>query len=288
MKNNSYTRRNFFKNSTAFAAGTIVLPTVVHSAVFGKTTPSNQIQSDMIGTGIQILKNLYQVSGDLNGLTFDLQGALWNDANSYILKTPEGLVMFDCGCGDTMEQIFRNMKYWDLSPNDIKYCFLTHPHLDHAGGAHILKNKGVRFIAVKETSDAVASGDERCAGYLYHKKFTPVVVDRIVSDGDVVEILGLKIKIGHYPGHSMGCTAYSFDHENRRITVSGDIIGTLLAGDFGWDGSFDFDKKIYIESLRKFAKVEMDMMLPGHGLIYFYKPQWRVEEALNSALIQWR
>ena len=54
---------------------------------------------------MQILNNLFQVSGDLNGVTFDLQGALWNDANSYILKTNDGLIMFDCGCGDTIDQI---------------------------------------------------------------------------------------------------------------------------------------------------------------------------------------
>lgn len=237
---------------------------------------------------MQILKNLFQVSGDLNGVTFDLQGALWNDANSYILKTDAGLIMFDCGNGDTMEQIFRNMKYWDLSPDDLKYCFLTHPHLDHAGGAHILKNNGVKLISVEATADALAAGDERCAGYLYHKKATPVFVDRLVSDEQVVELLGQKIVVGHYPGHSMGCTAYSFIHDDKRITVSGDIIGTLLAGDFGWDGSFDFNKELYIKSLQRFAKVKMDIMLPGHGLIYFHKPQWRVEEALNSALIQWR
>lgn len=237
---------------------------------------------------MQILKNLYQTGGDLNGITFDLQGALWNDGNSYILKTEEGLIMFDCGCGDTLEQIFTNMKYWNLNPDDINYCLLTHPHLDHAGGAHLLKKRGVKIIAAKETAEAVAMGDERCAGYLYHKKFHPFEVDQVVADGETLNLLGTEIAVGHYPGHSMGCTAYSFSHENKKIVVSGDIIGTLLAGDFGWDGSFDFDKKTYTESLRRFAKLDPDMMLPGHGLIYFHKPQWRVEEALNSALIQWR
>ena len=237
---------------------------------------------------MQILKNLYQVGGDLNGATFDLMGALWNDGNSYILKTNEGLIMFDCGCGDTMGQIFDNMRDWNLSPDDIRYCLLTHPQLDHAGGAHILKKSGVKLIAIEETADAVSSGDERCCGYLYHKTFKPVKVDHIVSHGDLLDILGFKISVLHFPGHSMGCTAYSFIHENKHIVVSGDIIGTLLAGDFGWDGSIDFDKKIYTESLRKFAKIDMDIMLPGHGLIYFHKPQWRVEEALNSALKAWR
>ena len=237
---------------------------------------------------MQILKNLYQVGGDLNGITFDLLGALWNDGNSYILKTPEGLIMFDCGCGDTMDQIFKNIEYWGMSPEDIKYCLFTHAHLDHAGGAHILKERGVTLIAIEETADAISKGDERCCGYLYHKKFQACKVDQIAKDGELLDLLGVKIKVMHFPGHSMGCTAFGFNHEQRNIVVSGDIIGTLLAGDFGWDGSIDFNKPIYIDSLKRLAKVEMDMMLPGHGLIYFHKPQIRVEESLNSALIEWR
>ncbi|MBT6006476.1 MAG: MBL fold metallo-hydrolase, partial [Prolixibacteraceae bacterium] len=167
-------------------------------------------------------------------------------------------------------------------------CLLTHPHLDHSGGAHILKDRGVEIIAIKETAEAVAAGDERCCGYLYHKKMMPVKVDKIVNEGDNLLLLGKRIEVMHFPGHTMGCTAYSFVHEKKHIVVSGDIIGTLLSGDFGWDGSIDFNKKIYTESLGRFAKMDMHIMLPGHGLIYFHKPQWRIEEALNSALIQWR
>lgn len=237
---------------------------------------------------MQILKNLYQVGGDLNGITFDLLGALWNDGNSYILKTDGGLIMFDCGCGDTLDQIFENMEYWGMSPNDIKYCLFTHAHLDHAGGAHKLEKMGIQLIAIHETADAISKGDERCCGYLYHKKFIPCEMNLVVKDGDEINLLGITFKVMHFPGHSMGCTAFGFRHEEKNIVVSGDIIGTLLVGDFGWDGSIDFNKPIYIESLKRFAKVAMDMMLPGHGMIYFHKPQNRVEESLNSALIQWR
>jgi myo-inositol 2-dehydrogenase / D-chiro-inositol 1-dehydrogenase len=51
MKNQNNTRRNFLKNSTAFAAGAIIIPTIVPSTVFGKTAPSNQINVGMIATG---------------------------------------------------------------------------------------------------------------------------------------------------------------------------------------------------------------------------------------------
>ena len=79
-----------------------------------------------------------------------------------------------------------------------------------------------------------------------------------------------------------------FDYEGKRLVVSGDVIGTLLAGDFGWSGSIDFDKSTYIESLKRFSRVDTDIMLPGHGMIYFHKPRRRVQQALNTALMEWR
>ncbi len=57
---------------------------------------------------MQILKDLYQVGGDLNGLTWAGMDAGYNDSNTYVLKTSEGLILFDCGCGETLGQIFRS------------------------------------------------------------------------------------------------------------------------------------------------------------------------------------
>jgi len=53
MKNQNNTRRAFLKKSTAFATGAVIVPTIVPSTVFGKTTPSNQINVGMIATGRQ-------------------------------------------------------------------------------------------------------------------------------------------------------------------------------------------------------------------------------------------
>ncbi len=237
---------------------------------------------------MQVLRGLYQVGGDMNGITFDGQDAGYRDGNTYVIEGDGGLVLVDSGCGDTLDQIFANMAYWGLSPEAIKACILTHAHFDHAGGAHVLKKRGIRLIAHAHTADAVAAGDERCCGYLYHKTFTPVEIDQVVEDGERFEILGLSFEAVHLPGHSMGCTAFLFDYEGKRVCMSGDVIGTLLDGHFGWSGSFDFDNKIYLQSLIRFARIDTDLMLPGHGMIYFHKPRRRVEEALNNALIEWR
>ena len=237
---------------------------------------------------MQLLRHIYQIGGDLNGVTFDQPDALWNDGNSYIVDTGEGLILFDCGCGDTFDQLLANMRYWSLNPDNIRYAILTHPHFDHAGGAYLFRQRGVRLLAIRETAEAVAAGDERCCGYLYHKTFTPVEVDQVLVDGEEVCLAGLTIAVMHLPGHSMGCTAFFFLWEGKRVVISGDVIGTLLSGDFGWSGSIDFNKTLYIDSLRRFARIDTDVMLPGHGMSYFHQPRRRVEDALNAALMQWR
>lgn len=237
---------------------------------------------------MQILKDIYQVGGSLNGITWTGKDASYDDSNVYVLKRKDGLLLFDCGCGNTLDQIFSNMEYWGLSPNNIKACFITHPHLDHAGAAHILESRGVELFAHENTAEAVAAGDERCCGYLYHKEFIPCAVSNKLRDGDSVDFFGISIEAMHMPGHTAGCTAYVFEYEDKTIVVSGDIIGTLLDGYFGWSGSIDFNKEVYLESLKRFSRFDSDIMLPGHGMIYFHKPRRRVEEAFNEALIQWR
>lgn len=237
---------------------------------------------------MQLLKGLYQVGGDLNGITWAGVDAGFDDANSYALDTGAGIVLFDCGCGDTLDQIFRNMRYWGLDPETIGYCVLTHAHLDHAGAADRLKRSGVKLVAHVNAAAAMAAGDERCCGYLYHKEFVPCDVDVQVQDGDTLELSGVTVRVHHFPGHTMGCTAYAFDWDGKRVVVSGDVIGTLNVGHFGWDGSIDFNKQVYIESLKRFARMDFDVMLSGHGMSHFYKPRRRVEQVLNEALIQWR
>lgn len=240
---------------------------------------------------MQIKKNIYQVGGSLNGITKQEKysdTSDYTDANTYIVDSGKGLVMFDCGNGETLNQIIENMKYWNLSIKDVSALFITHPHFDHAGAVKKLKDMGIKVYAHGETANAIASGDERCCGYLYHKEFEKCEGIKALDDGETVSIGNLEITVKHYPGHTMGCTAYFFVLDDTQYVVSGDIIGTLLDGYFGWNGSIDFDKMIYLESLKRFSKTNADIMLPGHGMIYFDRPKARIENAFNEALVQWR
>lgn len=237
---------------------------------------------------MQLIPDIYQLGGSLNGLSWTGDYKSYSDANTYLVKTQQGPVLFDCGNGETWAQLEAVMQSWGLDPADIRACFLTHAHCDHAGAAQLLAQRGIPLYAHEKTAQAIAAGDERCAGYLYHKTVTPCAQVQPLQDGACVTVGGLAVALLHFPGHTMGCAAYQFNHAGKRVLVSGDILGTLLDGDFGWDGSIDFDKAVYLQSLQKFAKTDCDLMLPGHGMVYFSHPRHRAEQALCAALSEWR
>ncbi len=237
---------------------------------------------------MQLLPGIYQLSGSLAGLGGDQILGPWDECNSYLIDGGSSYTLIDAGNGENIGLIFKRMEMWGLDPDKISTLLLTHAHWDHAGGARFFKDRGVEILSSKETADSVASADHRCAGFLYHREMTPVTVDRIVGDGEVVTIDALEFEAIHLPGHTLGCMAYLLTFNDRRILFSGDVIGTLGWGDFGWDGSVDFDRKRYIASLFKLQGIPFDVLLPGHGMGSYTDPVKRVNISLNQALIRWR
>lgn len=105
MKNNN--RREFLKTASAAAAGTMILPTIVPSSVFGKSAPSNQITVGMIGTGRQALNaNLKGgflrldncrviATNDVDSWRMNLATKTINDAYSKNGKSYKGVKEYD-------------------------------------------------------------------------------------------------------------------------------------------------------------------------------------------------
>jgi glyoxylase-like metal-dependent hydrolase (beta-lactamase superfamily II) len=237
---------------------------------------------------MQLLPHLYQISGTVSGLSGSQAGDVFDESNVYCLDAGSELILIDSGSGDHWDQMMQNMKMWGLDPKKITTCLFTHAHYDHAGSAHRLREMGVTLYAHSETVAAIESGDHRCAGFLYHKEFVPTKIDHTVVDGDTIRVGDVTFEAIHLPGHTAGCTAYRVVWEGKTVLFSGDVIGTLGYGHFGWDGSYDFDKEIYLKSLIKMSKLSFDIMLGGHGVGSFVNPIHRVQVSLNEALIAWR
>ena len=126
---------------------------------------------------------------------------------------------------------------------------LTHEHLDHVGGAQALARKlKIPIAASAATRDRLA------------QLGSDVVVDRVIQDGEVLELGARKFRLLVLPGHTRGHTCLL--DETSRAVVAGDLVagvGTVIID------PPDGDMADYIASLRRLIALGPGTVYPAHG-----------------------
>ncbi|GBQ61327.1 MBL fold metallo-hydrolase [Komagataeibacter swingsii] len=154
----------------------------------------------------------------------------------------------------------------DLSVDAI---WLTHGHLDHAGGADALRRElstrqgaPVPVIGPDRADDALLSSITRQAALFGLNGLENVTPDRFVKHGEMLEALGHRFEVRHVPGHTPGHVIFH-DPESRFAFV-GD---TLFRGGVGRTDFPYGDHDQLIEAIRRELLPLGDdvTILPGHG-----------------------
>ena len=119
-----------------------------------------------------------------------------------------------------------------LKENDIKVLeiWLTHGHIDHAGGAEELKDAlGVKIIGPHKDDLPLLSGLEAQADMFGVKMDVQnVSTNEWLEEGDQVSFSGHEFKVFHCPGHAPGHVI--FYNEVQGFAHLGDV---LFAGSIG-------------------------------------------------------
>lgn len=146
----------------------------------------------------------------------------------------------------------------------LKEIWLTHGHLDHAGGADQLREElGVPVIGPHKDDqfwmDEIAN---HWARYGHPGMGRAVVPDRYLDDGDHLELGGVTFDVLHTPGHTPGHVVIV--NPDMKIAFVGDV---LFQGSIG---RTDFPKGNHaqlIDSIKtKLFPLGDDIrFVPGHG-----------------------
>ncbi len=145
----------------------------------------------------------------------------------------------------------------------VEKIVLTHGHIDHVGGAADLAAElGVPVEGPHRADQALIDRVSDQAAQFGIEGVKPVMPDRWMEEGDVVEIAGRTFEVLHCPGHSPGHLVY-FDRE-LRFAISGDV---LFAGSIGRTDLPGGDHSALINSIRdKLLPLGDDVsFIPGHG-----------------------
>jgi len=180
-------------------------------------------------------------------------------ANCYIVgssSTKEGMIVDP---GSEAETILRTVQQTGLS---ISLIVITHAHIDHVGALRKVQEKTNAQFAVHEAEKGfVFSAPMRMLTSL---GLTPVKSppkpDRLLKDGDRIDIGDLQFEVLYTPGHSSGGISLS----GHGVVFSGDTLFNFGIGRTDFPG---MSHKRLMKSIREKLMVLPDetIVYPGHG-----------------------
>ena len=162
--------------------------------------------------------------------------------------------------GGDLDVLKAELKRLNVKPTAI---WLTHAHIDHAGGAAALAREfGLPIIGPHPGDqywiDALGN-QSRAFGLPQAETFTPT---RWLADGDTLTLGNSTVKVRHCPGHTPGHVVFH-DAQTKRCFV-GDV---LFAGSIGRTDFPGGDHQTLIDSItqRLWPMGDDTVFIPGHG-----------------------
>ena len=129
--------------------------------------------------------------------------------SAFLFTTPEGHILLDGATPQGAPIIEANITKLGFKLSDVKVLLNSHAHFDHSGGLKLLKqDTGAKLYAMEGDVSALEGGfylgseDSKTMGA------PPVKVDKVLHDGETVNLGGFTLTANLTPGHSRGCTSW--------------------------------------------------------------------------------
>ena len=185
--------------------------------------------------------------------------------NCWILSLGRGqeCIVVDPGMPNVSQQLSEKLTEFDLKP---VATLITHGHLDHTFSVQPICD-GYEIPAMIHSADReLFLHPERAHGADFIKQLSginwqePKQVKEL-NDEDQFEIVGMKFRVHHAPGHTKGSIMFEVDNE---VLISGDV---LFAGSIGRTDLPGGSWSDMVQSLKRKVLTLPDSLqvLPGHG-----------------------
>lgn len=157
-----------------------------------------------------------------------------------LVTSPQGHVLVDAATEEAAPAILANIRALGFRPEDVRWIVTSHEHFDHVGGlAALVKATGAKVALSAPAAAVIATGKvdpaDSQAAVLKDHDFAPVAADRIVKDGEIVQLGPLRLTMLATPGHTPGSSSWSWqscaERQCRTINYI-DSISALAAGPY--------------------------------------------------------
>ncbi|MFZ0267380.1 subclass B3 metallo-beta-lactamase [Caulobacter sp.] len=142
---------------------------------------------------------------------------------AFIFATSDGLVLMNTGMPSSGPMIAASIRKLGFKPEDIRLMINGHAHIDHAGAFAYFKTLSPRaeLAVMREDVAAMESGDKGDFKYADDFVYAPAKVDRMLRDGERIQLGDVTLTALLTPGHTRGATTWIAEivDDGRPLTV---------------------------------------------------------------------
>jgi metallo-beta-lactamase class B len=155
------------------------------------------------------------------------------ELSAILVKTADGAVLIDGGMPQAADMLLRHMASLGVAPGDLKLILLSHAHADHAGPvAELRRRTGARVAANAETAVLLARGGSDDIHFGDALVFPPTPVDRLLQDGETLDVGAMRLTVHFMPGHTPGSVAWTWTDSDAGQPVRIAYVDSLTAPDY--------------------------------------------------------
>jgi glyoxylase-like metal-dependent hydrolase (beta-lactamase superfamily II) len=188
----------------------------------------------------------------------------YRSTNFWVLSAGRSRLLVDLGWPGMFGALEAELKRKDIAVKEIGHGFATHYHMDHAGCAQDLKDRGVRLIVTPEQVPFIErmKGDTKPEQGYNEIRLTDNAIVPIADSRAYIKGVGFDGQLVHTPGHS--------DDSVSLLLDSGEVFtGDLTHPMFATEESMDTVHASWAKLRQLGAKV----VHAGHGPIRPLEPE---------------
>lgn len=205
--------------------------------------------ADMRVEPFQIAGNLYFVGPEA-------------EHSSYLITTPAGHILINSGFERQVPTIRGHVETLGFTFADVRIVLGSHAHVDHQeGDAQVKALTGAQVMAMEQDVPALRNmtpGNK------------PHPIDRVLHDGDTVQLGGVTLTALLTPGHTKGCTTYT-----TLIQDGGRTYDVVIGCGYGASGrrlvndpEYPDKADDYVRTYKRARTLHADIFLGSHGQHY--------------------
>jgi glyoxylase-like metal-dependent hydrolase (beta-lactamase superfamily II) len=241
----------------------------------------------------RVMPPVEQLAGDLWSIPVPIPNNPLRYVSAYAFASGGGLVVLDTGwkADASWEALVAGLGAIGAAPADVRGILVSHMHFDHLGLAGRLRDASGAWIAMHPADIAVIANpglrdperavareveflislgsapDEAAAAVgpvaAYRGFTTMAVPDRTLSDGDLADVPGWRLRAVHTPGHTPGHLCF-VDELAQRLFAGDHILPRITP-----NISVHRVERInpladYLSSLAKVRDLPVDEVMPAH------------------------